>query len=178
MQGYGNLVQATNNLYANYNALQVSWARHAGRYTIQANYTWQKAMGIVNPTQDPFSLGANYGPQASDRRNLFNAAYSVDLGTLVHSNFLVNGITNGWQLSGITQLESGSNLTYGGNAQDNQTPNLAYSMSLTCVATTAEMAAGISCPQSAAISPALTPWRTQRVSPSTINPSWEQVTRC
>ena len=51
LQGYGNVVQATNNLYLNYNALQVSWARHAGRYTIQANYTWQKAMGIVNPTQ-------------------------------------------------------------------------------------------------------------------------------
>ena len=53
LQGYGNVVQATNNLYANYNALQVSWARHAGRYTIQTNYTWQKSMGIVNPTQRP-----------------------------------------------------------------------------------------------------------------------------
>ena len=47
LQGYGNVVKATNILYANYNALQVSWARHAGRYTIQTNYTWQKAMGIV-----------------------------------------------------------------------------------------------------------------------------------
>ena len=92
LQGYGNVVQATNNLYANYNALQVSWARHAGRYTIQTNYTWQKAMGIVNPTNDPFSLSANYGPQASDRRNLFNVAYSIDLGTVVHSNALVDGV--------------------------------------------------------------------------------------
>jgi hypothetical protein len=152
LQGYGNVVEATNNLYANYNALQVSWARHAGRYTIQANYTWQKAMGIVNPTQNPFSLGANYGPQASDRRNLFNAAYSIDLGTLVHSNHLVNGVANGWQLSGITQLESGTNLTYGGDIS-NQAPNLAYNMTLTCVATAAEQAAGISCPQSGAIIP-------------------------
>ncbi len=152
LQGYGNVVQATNNLYANYNALQVSWARHAGRYTIQANYTWQKAMGIVNPTQDPYSLGANYGPQASDRRNLFNAAYSIDEGTLFHKNALVDGVGNGWQLSGIVQLESGTNLTYGGNVS-NQTPNLNYNMSLTCVATAAEKAAGISCPQSSAIIP-------------------------
>ena len=137
MQGYGNVVQATNNLYANYNGLQVSWARHAGRYTIQANYTWQKSMGIVNPTNDPYSLGANYGPQASDRRNLFNAAYSIDVGTLVHSNALVDGVANGWQLSGIIQVESGTNLTYGGNIS-NQTPNLNYNMSLTCVATAAE----------------------------------------
>ena len=61
LQGYGDIVEATNNLYTNYNALQVSWIRHAGRYTIQSNYTWQKSMGIVSPTNDPFSLTANYG---------------------------------------------------------------------------------------------------------------------
>jgi hypothetical protein len=152
LQGYGDLVEATNNLYGNYNALQVSWIRHAGRYTIQSNYTWQKAMGIVSPTNNPFSLSANYGPQASDRRNLFNAAYSIDLGTLVHSNHLVDGAVNGWQLSGITQLESGANLTYGGNIS-NQTPNLNYNLSLSCVATAAETAAGITCLSSAAIIP-------------------------
>ena len=84
---------------------------------------------LFSPTKDPFSLSANYGAQASDRRNLFNAAYSFDLGTLVHSNPLVNGVANGWQLSGITQLESGANLTYGGNIS-NQTPNLNYNVSL------------------------------------------------
>ncbi|MGB6728695.1 MAG: carboxypeptidase-like regulatory domain-containing protein, partial [Terracidiphilus sp.] len=52
--GYGDLNLATNNLYSNYNAMQVTWARHAGAYTIQANYTWQKALGIISPTVDPF----------------------------------------------------------------------------------------------------------------------------
>ncbi len=152
LQGYGNVIQATNNLYVNYNGLQVSWARHAGRYTIQANYTWQKSMGIVNPTNDPYSLGANYGPQASDRRNLFNVAYSIDEGTLFHKNAFVDGVGNGWQLSGIVQAQSGVNLTYGGNIQ-NQAPNLNYNLSITCVATAAETANGISCPQSSAIIP-------------------------
>ena len=55
-QGYGDLNLATNNLYQNYNAMQVSWARHAGLYVIQANYTFQKALGIANPTVDPFNL--------------------------------------------------------------------------------------------------------------------------
>ena len=152
LQGYGDIVEATNNLYANYNALQVSWIRHAGRYTIQSNYTWQKSMGIISPTNDPFSLSANYGATASDRRNLFNAAYSIDLGTLVHSNALVDGLANGWQLSGITQLESGANLTYGGNIS-NQTPNLNYNFSLSCEATPAETAAGIKCSSAGAIIP-------------------------
>ena len=66
----------------------------------------------------------------------------------------MNGVANGWQLSGVTQLESGANLTYqgmggGGTNQINGNFNAAY----TCVVTAAEKAAGISCPQSAAIIP-------------------------
>jgi len=148
LQGYGDLAVATNNLYANYNALQMSWVRHAGRYTIQANYTYQKALGIVAPTYNPFNLAANYGILPADRRQLFNIAYSVDEGTAIHtSNHFVSGAVNGWQLSGIISAESGPNLTTGGNTQSGGgTPNGNYSMSLTCVATTAEQLAGDGCP--------------------------------
>jgi len=130
LQGYGDINQATNNLYANYNSMQLSWIRHAGHYTVQANYTYQKALGIVAPTYNPFNLASNYGVLPSDRRQLFNIAYSVDLGTLVHSNHLVNGAANGWQVSGITQLESGANLTYGGNTNPNNPPGTNFSMNL------------------------------------------------
>ena len=126
--GYGDVNLATNNLYANYNSMQMSWIRHAGRYTVQANYTLQKALGIVAPTYNPFNLGSNYGILPSDRRHLFNLAYSIDEGTLVHSNRLVNGAANGWQLSGIVQLESGANLTYGGTYSG--VPNTNFSMNL------------------------------------------------
>ncbi len=153
LQGYGDINLATNNLYSNYNAMQVAWARHGGLYTIQTNYTWQKALGIVNPAINPFNLQANYGALQSDRRNLFNAAYSIDLGNRVHVNAFVNGALNGWQFSGITQMQSGANLTFGGNYTPNNPPNSNFNMSLTCVATAAETAAGITCPQSAAIIP-------------------------
>ena len=124
--GYGDVNLATNNLYANYNALQVAWARHAGLYTIQANYTWQKALGIIDPLINPFNLAANYGDQGTDRRHLFNLAYSLDLGNKVHSNHFVNGAVNGWQLSGINQIESGPNLTFAGGYQQNSNYNLAF----------------------------------------------------
>ncbi len=39
LQGYQDLNIAVNNIYSNYNGLQVTWGRHAGRYTIQANYS-------------------------------------------------------------------------------------------------------------------------------------------
>ncbi len=148
LQGYGNLPVTTNNLYSNYNALQLSWIRHAGRYTIQANYTYQKALGIVAPSYDPFNLGANYGILPSDRRQLFNIAYSIDIGTLTHSNKFVDGAANGWQVSGIMSVQSGANLTTGGSTQAGTSgaPNGNYNMNLTCAATAAEVAAGQGCP--------------------------------
>jgi Carboxypeptidase regulatory-like domain len=129
--GYGDLNLNTNGLYSNYNALQATWGRHAGRYTIQANYTWQKALGIVTSTHDgqpngaasinPFNLRSNYGIQPTDRRQLFNIAYSIDIGNPLHAHGFLAGATAGWQISGITQLQSGANLTFSGgyNASSN-----------------------------------------------------------
>lgn len=80
---------------------------------------------------------------------MFNAAYSIDLGNRVHVNPFVNGALNGWQFSGITQVQSGANITYGGAYNVNTN----YNVALSCVPTAQETAAGITCPQSAAIIP-------------------------
>ncbi len=120
--GYSDLNQATNNLYANYNALQITWAHQATWATIQLNYTYGKSQGIVGPAGttlgsyganlDPFNLRNNYGVEPGDRRQLFNVTYSFNLPSPVHGNKFAAGAVNGWQISGITQLESGANLTY------------------------------------------------------------------
>jgi hypothetical protein len=124
IQGYQDINLATNNLYANYNALQITWARQKGRFVIQANYSLQKSMGIVSPSGgqaalDPFNLGQNYGVQPGDRRHLFNISYSIDLGSPLHGNAVAKGLVNNWQLSGITTVESGANLTYNSGTSDN-----------------------------------------------------------
>ena len=131
VDGYGDVNVNTNNLYANYNSMQVTWARHTGRYTIQANYTLQKSLGIVagnNPngsaTINPFNLGSNYGIQPTDRRQVFNTAYSIDLGNPLHAHGFLEGATGGWQLSGIVQLQSGANLTYSGGYNGNTDYNM------------------------------------------------------
>jgi hypothetical protein len=135
-EGYGDLNQATNNLYADYKAMQVTWGRHLGRYTIQANYTLQKAMGIISGNANgqpngsasinPFNLSSNYGVQPTDRRHLFNIAYSIDIGNPLHAHGFLGGVTSGWQISGITQVQSGANITYSGgyNASTNYNMNL------------------------------------------------------
>jgi hypothetical protein len=107
---YSNINLATNNLYDNYNSLQVTWARTKGRYTVSMNYSFAKALGIINPSYDSFNLANNYTVQASNRTHLFNLAYSVELGNPAH-NKIAGGFVNGWQVSGIMQLESGPNLT-------------------------------------------------------------------
>ena len=99
-----------NNLYANYNAFQVTWVRSRGHYNINFNYAYGKAMGIVNSGADPFNLSNDYGVQPSNRTHIFNAAYSIELGSHTTDKVL-GGFVNGWQLSGITQVESGANLT-------------------------------------------------------------------
>jgi hypothetical protein len=120
--GYGDINLATNNIYSNYNSMQVKFLRQAGRYTIGANYTYGKSLGIVSPSGtnlsslgaslNPFNIQQQYGIQPGDRRHIFNATYSLELGSPLHSNKLVNGVVNGWQLSGVTQLQSGANITF------------------------------------------------------------------
>ncbi|HEY7210093.1 MAG TPA: carboxypeptidase-like regulatory domain-containing protein [Bryobacteraceae bacterium] len=121
-RGYGDINLATNNLYSNYNAMQVAWAHQASHATIQLNYTFGKALGIVGTngagtlgsygaTLNPFDLRQNYGTQAGDRRHIFAAVYSVNLPSPVHGNKFAAGVVNGWQLSGITQWQSGANLS-------------------------------------------------------------------
>jgi hypothetical protein len=111
MPGYSDLGLATNNLYANYNAFQVTWVRTKGRYTINMNYAFGKAMGIVSSTLDQFNLANDYGVQSANRTQIFNAAYSFELGNPIQHMKLLEGVVNGWQISGITQLESGPNLS-------------------------------------------------------------------
>ncbi len=109
LKGFSDLPIATNRAYANYNALQVTWVRQKGRYTINMNYTFGKSMGIVNNTLDQFNLNNDYGVQPNNRKHIFNAAYSIELGNPVRDK-IAGGFLNGWQLSGITQLQSGPNI--------------------------------------------------------------------
>ena len=67
-------------------------------------------MGIVSSTLDSFNLNNDYGVQASNRTHIFNVAYSYNFGDLVR-NKVAGGFVNGWQVSGITQVQSGANLT-------------------------------------------------------------------
>lgn len=109
IKGFSDFYVATNNGWANYNAFQLTWARTKGKYNVSMNYTYGKALGLVG-FFDQTNLANNYGVLAGNRTHIFNAAYSIELGSPVKSK-LAGGFVNGWQLSGITQVESGANLS-------------------------------------------------------------------
>jgi hypothetical protein len=110
LAAFGDFYVDTSNGYANYNALQLTWARTKGRYDISFNYTYGKALGILG-FYDQFNINNNYGVLSGNRSHIFNASYSLELGSPFKGSRLASGFANGWQLSGVTQVESGPNLT-------------------------------------------------------------------
>lgn len=72
-QGYdqNSINMNTHNGYSNYNGFQVSRAKQSGRLSYNLNYTFSRALGIVNGTVDPFTVHGNYGVLSIDRRNQY-----------------------------------------------------------------------------------------------------------
>jgi hypothetical protein len=79
------------------------------------NYTFGKALGIAG-FYDQTNLGNNYGVLAGNRTHIFNAIYSIELGNPAKGG-VAGAFLNGWQVSGVTQVQSGANLT--GNSTQN-----------------------------------------------------------
>ncbi|MEI9975463.1 MAG: hypothetical protein WDO73_27385 [Ignavibacteriota bacterium] len=105
--------------YSNYDAFIATWQKQSGRITFTSNYTISKNLGCrdnqsSNNGSDgssvwPYDCAHNYGVLNFDRTHIFNAAYVINLPNAIKSkgNRILGGATNGWILSGITQLQSG-----------------------------------------------------------------------
>jgi hypothetical protein len=131
---YQHIEAASHWLYANYNALQAGWTKQGGPLRFSVNYTFSKALGVLgayangNPA-DPINIRNDYMPEDYDRTHIFNANYSYEFGKLSSRPYL-RVVTNGWQLSGITQIQSGQNVqsilspNFGLTGSLNQTTNL------------------------------------------------------
>jgi hypothetical protein len=118
LHNYTQMQLVTHNSYSNYNALVVTWQKQTGRVTFTTNYTWSKLMGIrdnytgngtgAGNTLWPYALAPNYGVLGYDHAQIFNAAYVINLPDATHKNKFLAGALNGWELSGITQFQTGA----------------------------------------------------------------------
>jgi hypothetical protein len=101
---------------SNFNSLQVSVNRRFSRgFTYSVAYTWSKALGTNVGDFDfvnPYNVRLyDYRLLGFDRTHSFVATYVYDLpklGSRWGDNWLTRGVLNGWQISGITSLISGS----------------------------------------------------------------------
>jgi hypothetical protein len=118
---YQNIVGSVTAGKAQFDSFQASLQRNVGFMSLQANYTWSKALGVGNPAQlnNGTLIGAlpDYGAHflwgvlPIDRAHALSTAYVFRLPTAHTSNAFVNGLANGWEISGITQVESGAQVT-------------------------------------------------------------------
>ena len=112
---YNGIYELRHALHSTYHSMQVTWSKWNGPFHYNFNYTWSKALGGRgadgnSSTPDATNFRNDYGITAYDRTHIFNASYSYIEGKPFHVSRYVGGVVNGWEISGITNLQSGPNL--------------------------------------------------------------------
>ncbi len=108
---------------SNYHSLQMTLSRQTGKnLQFFATYTFSKALGTRGgefADLDPLDVrGRSYGVLNYDRTHIFNLSYNYNLPNLSPTkNVVGRALLNGWQISGITTLTSGTpiNLRFTGD---------------------------------------------------------------
>ncbi|HTR35324.1 MAG TPA: carboxypeptidase-like regulatory domain-containing protein [Bryobacteraceae bacterium] len=102
-------------LISNYNSLQATLRKQFSHgLTLQAAYTFSKSLSNSNQesanSNDASNTAQQYGPSWFNRPNRFVINYSYDLPFGKHTG-LLNGLLGGWNLSGVTTIQSGDSFS-------------------------------------------------------------------
>jgi len=116
--GFSSITQEENETNSNYNSLQAGLRMVNKRgLTMQLSYTWSHTIDIKNndlqALSNPFNPKYDRGSDnAFDRRHIFNASYVYELPYFLgSSSFARRAVLGGWEISGITSIESGVPVT-------------------------------------------------------------------
>jgi len=102
-----------------YHSLQATLSHNGRSFQYFATYTFGKALGTVATNEsdgaawaDPIDTrNRSWGVLPFDRTHVFNLSYNWSLPDLARggfANMVTRGIFNGWQISGITTVQSGT----------------------------------------------------------------------
>ncbi len=115
--GYAEITTRAPLFNSNYNSLQVSLNRRvANGLTLGIAYTWSKNLAN-NPSDrgsgiyDTYNFRQDYGPPSINTPHIFIANYVYDLPFFKDQRGVVGHLLGGWEISGITRVQSGSSLT-------------------------------------------------------------------
>ena len=117
-KGYSSIRQRRSEAESNYNGMQLYATKRRGALSFTLSYTLSKAdtnasdFGVNPEGQD---LDYNYGPATYDRRHIFVATYTYRVPFFQGQGGLMEAVLGGWEVTGITRLQSGAYLTPVGN---------------------------------------------------------------
>src|SRR5208337_361484 len=115
--GYGEIKSRDPEFTSNYHSLQITLNRHVSRgLNIGVAYTWSKALTNNSndrgtPVSDTYNLKMDYGPSAYNIPQLLVFNYVYDLPFFKEQQGIVGHVLGGWEVSGITTIESGQSLS-------------------------------------------------------------------
>src|ERR1700722_16115458 len=121
--GYQAIISRAPIFDSNYNSLQVSLNRRFSQgLTLGVAYTWSKlltnnavdrAVGVA----DAYNLNGDYGLSTLNTPQILVISYVYDLPFYKNDNSLIGHVLGGWEISGITNFQSGQSttVTQGGN---------------------------------------------------------------
>ena len=110
---FGDISLNTHNLGSNYHSLQATVSRSKGWFNFWLTYTFGKALGDI--CEDPFVHQNCYSIEPFDRSQSLNYSYYILLPDVsakhLGNHRVVNGVLDGWRISGIEQYGSGTPFT-------------------------------------------------------------------
>jgi hypothetical protein len=114
-KGYTAIRMRLSDATSNYHGLQLYAAKRKGDFLMTLGYTWSKvltdASGFNDNPEDPFNRRFNYGPATFDRRHIFAATYTYTITRFSHMTGFAKALLDGYEISGITRLQTGPYLT-------------------------------------------------------------------
>jgi hypothetical protein len=117
--GYSNITVYESAATSNYNALQMTLTRRTAKgLFLAATYSWSKALTTASLDTsfvriDQFTRAADYGPASFDVRQNFALNYVYEIPGMKYGNRIIRSATNGWQISGVTSIRTGTPFTPG-----------------------------------------------------------------
>ncbi|MFN7950037.1 MAG: TonB-dependent receptor [Blastocatellia bacterium] len=136
--GYSAIRQQENTGVSSYNSLQVSWQKRLTRgFTSSVAYTWGKALTTFDvETSDqrvPFDASLDKGYANFDRRHVLAISYVYEFPFFKNQAGFSGHVLGGWQLSGITSVQSGQHVSVSGGSRASTAPANGYGGNLDLV---------------------------------------------
>lgn len=109
---YQGITQSITAGKAKYDSLQVSLKRSIGWLNLIANYTWGKNFSdlALNGVMPNYGENEYFSISPLHRAHVLSLAYVVNLPRVKGGNAFLRGLGSDWQISGITQVQSGANM--------------------------------------------------------------------